>query len=147
MRVSGCCLGDLRACSQLNSPFSTRVRACQRRSSPRSNNATRMRVVTLVRVGLGCRDVHSHPIPFQLRDKYDALPSKFPESSQPPHGTIDRLEAFRKRLIYRSKQRGWCVVGAVLATFHQASFIIPVPLQARSGPAVGYLGSAKHSSS
>ena len=44
-----------------------------------------------------------------LREKYDRLPSSFPESSQPPEGGIDRVEAFRKRLLYRSKQRGWLV--------------------------------------
>ena len=44
-----------------------------------------------------------------LRHKYDKLPEAFPASSQPPGGEVDHVEAFRKRLVYRSKQRGWYV--------------------------------------
>ena len=36
-----------------------------------------------------------------LRDNYDRLPLEFPQHSQPPGGHIDRVEAVRKRLIYR----------------------------------------------
>lgn len=43
-----------------------------------------------------------------LRTKYDAMPRSYPAHSQPVGGKeIDSQQAFRKRLLYRSKQRGW----------------------------------------
>ncbi len=46
-----------------------------------------------------------------LRATYDAVLSTYPEHAQPTDGSkqVDKLEAYRKRLVYRSKQRGWCV--------------------------------------
>ena len=46
-----------------------------------------------------------------LRANYDAVKATYPAHAQPSDGStaVDKLEAYRKRLIYRSKQRGWCV--------------------------------------
>lgn len=49
-----------------------------------------------------------------LRAAYDAVPAAFPAHSQPGAGAggqpaVDHQAALRKRLLYRSKQRGWCV--------------------------------------
>jgi succinate dehydrogenase flavin-adding protein (antitoxin of CptAB toxin-antitoxin module) len=46
-----------------------------------------------------------------MRAAYDAMPAAFPEHAQPDSSApaIDAHAAFRKRLLYRSKQRGWCV--------------------------------------
>lgn len=45
-----------------------------------------------------------------LRATYDAVKSEYPAHAQPTDGSqqVDKMEAYRKRLIYRSKQRGWC---------------------------------------
>ena len=45
-----------------------------------------------------------------MRASYEAMVDTFPPHAQPPQGegaTVDKIEAYRKRLIYRSKQRGW----------------------------------------
>lgn len=45
-----------------------------------------------------------------LRQQYDEMPASYPETSLDANGpTLTEDVAFRKRLIYRSKQRGWCV--------------------------------------
>ncbi len=43
-----------------------------------------------------------------LRAAYDAMPKSYPAHAQADEGApIDAHSAFRKRLLYRSKQRGW----------------------------------------
>jgi hypothetical protein len=47
-----------------------------------------------------------------MRVAYDRVPTSFPAHAQPDDGSaapLDANAAFRKRLLYRSKQRGWCV--------------------------------------
>jgi hypothetical protein len=47
-----------------------------------------------------------------LRRAYDAVPAQYPAHAQPAGAApVDQHAAFRKRLLYRSKQRGWCVAG------------------------------------
>lgn len=43
----------------------------------------------------------------KLRQAYDAMPESYPAHAQPEGKALDKTEAFRKRLLYRSKQRGW----------------------------------------
>jgi hypothetical protein len=44
-----------------------------------------------------------------MRAAYDRMPEAYPEHAQPDDGSkqLDAHAAFRKRLLYRSKQRGW----------------------------------------
>jgi hypothetical protein len=43
-----------------------------------------------------------------MRAAYDRVPEKFPEHAQAKGETpLDQHSAFRKRLVYRAKQRGW----------------------------------------
>jgi hypothetical protein len=43
-----------------------------------------------------------------MRAAYDAMPKQYPAHAQPDDSKpIDAHAAFRKRLLYRSKQRGW----------------------------------------
>jgi succinate dehydrogenase flavin-adding protein (antitoxin of CptAB toxin-antitoxin module) len=46
-----------------------------------------------------------------LRATYDAVLDTYPAHAQPDDGTatVDKYEAYKKRLLYRSKQRGWYV--------------------------------------
>ena len=50
----------------------------------------------------------------ELRAAYDELPEAFPEHALPPSGVLDHDEVLRKRLIYRSKQRGWLEVDLLM---------------------------------
>jgi succinate dehydrogenase assembly factor 2 len=64
-----------------------------------------------------------------MRRDYDAMPARFAPHAQPPPGTgpgggggggggeVGVREAFRKRLLYRSKQRGWLEVDLLLGTW------------------------------
>jgi hypothetical protein len=45
------------------------------------------------------------------------LKTKFPEASFPPEGHVKQDMIRRKRLIYRSKQRGWLEVSDVLSLY------------------------------
>lgn len=58
-----------------------------------------------------------------LRVAYDARPSSYPANSQPPGGAprVDDLTALRKRLLYRSKQRGWLEVDLLLGSWAEAN--------------------------
>ncbi|KAG5177891.1 Flavinator of succinate dehydrogenase-domain-containing protein [Tribonema minus] len=49
------------------------------------------------------------------------LKTKFPEASFPPEGGVSRDMVRRKRLIYRSKQRGWLEVDLLLGTWAEAN--------------------------
>lgn len=44
-----------------------------------------------------------------MRANYEAVLSVYPDHAQPQDGSakVDKIEAYKKRLIYRSKQRGW----------------------------------------
>lgn len=65
-----------------------------------------------------------------LREKYDTLLS---DSDNCSSAGIDKYTALRKRLLYRSKQRGWCVVAHTFSvlSIHLSTRIRLV--QARSG--------------
>ena len=44
----------------------------------------------------------------RLRASYDSQPASLPPHAQPPSGPpLDGAASFRKRLLYRSRQRGW----------------------------------------
>ena len=55
----------------------------------------------------------------RMRRDYDAMPARFAAHAQPPAGVaaVGAREAFRKRLLYRSKQRGWLEVDLLLGTW------------------------------
>ena len=54
----------------------------------------------------------------ELRNDHHKLKNNFPAHSMPPgKSTIDDDETNRKRLIYRSKQRGWLEVDLLLGSF------------------------------
>lgn len=43
-----------------------------------------------------------------MRVAYDRIPEQFPAHAQPTdQAPLDKQGVFRKRLLYRSKQRGW----------------------------------------
>jgi succinate dehydrogenase assembly factor 2 len=53
-----------------------------------------------------------------MRKAYDRVPDAFPETSQSSgKQVIDKDMAFRKRLLYRSKQRGWLEVDLLMGTW------------------------------
>ena len=55
---------------------------------------------------------------FAIRLDHHALKNDFPEHSfAPGQDSIDKDQTNRKRLIYRSKQRGWLEVDLLLGTF------------------------------
>jgi succinate dehydrogenase assembly factor 2 len=54
----------------------------------------------------------------ELRHDYESMRTEFPAASMPTDGTsLTPDEAHRKRLIYRSKQRGWLEVDLLLGNF------------------------------
>ena len=54
----------------------------------------------------------------QLRKGHFSMRSSFPDKAQPDQGPkVDQWLAHRKRLIYRSKQRGWLEVDLLLGSF------------------------------
>jgi len=55
----------------------------------------------------------------RMRRDYDAMPTRFAPHTQPGGGApeVGAAEAFRKRLLYRSKQRGWLEVDLLLGTW------------------------------
>ena len=55
----------------------------------------------------------------RMRRDYDAVPARFAPHAQPGGGAaeVGAREAFRKRLLYRSKQRGWLEVDLQLGTW------------------------------
>ena len=55
----------------------------------------------------------------RMRRDYDAMPARFAAHAQPGGGApeVGAAEAFRKRLLYRSKQRGWLEVDLLLGTW------------------------------
>ena len=55
----------------------------------------------------------------RMRRAYDAMPERFAPHAQPGGGApeVGAAEAFRKRLLYRSKQRGWLEVDLLLGTW------------------------------
>ena len=59
-----------------------------------------------------------------MREAYDAIPSTFSQHAQAPGtASMTHLQVVRKRLIYRSKQRGWLEVDLLMGTFADA-FVI-----------------------
>lgn len=67
----------------------------------------------------------------QLRQEHYALPEEVPAHSFDGDVPINREDLFRKRLIYRAKQRGWCVAFRVslfapLSTLTRNRFIAQV---------------------
>lgn len=58
----------------------------------------------------------------ELRTAYDELPSSYPAHAQPTDAApLDASAAFRKRLLYRSKQRGWLEVDLLLGSWADAN--------------------------
>ena len=56
-----------------------------------------------------------------MREAYDAVPSIFSAHAHAPGAdSMTHLEVVRKRLIYRSKQRGWLEVDLLMGTFADA---------------------------
>jgi succinate dehydrogenase assembly factor 2 len=57
-----------------------------------------------------------------MRAAYDAVPESFSEHALAPgSGELAHLDVVRKRLIYRSKQRGWLEVDLLMGTFADAA--------------------------
>lgn len=58
----------------------------------------------------------------ELRTAYDELPASYPAHAQPTDAApLDAAAAFRKRLLYRSKQRGWLEVDLLLGSWADAN--------------------------
>ena len=54
----------------------------------------------------------------ELKQQYDEMETSFPENSFDPRtGRVDADVVRRKRIIYRSKQRGWLEVDLMLGRF------------------------------
>ena len=54
----------------------------------------------------------------ELKQQYDEIETSFPENSFDPRvGKVDADAVRRKRIIYRSKQRGWLEVDLMLGRF------------------------------
>mmetsp|Transcript_11070 Transcript_11070/g.12671 ORF Transcript_11070/g.12671 Transcript_11070/m.12671 type:complete len:189 (-) Transcript_11070:1545-2111(-) len=54
----------------------------------------------------------------ELREKHHAFIEEYPESAQPDvGGKVDPLYAHKKKLIYRSKQRGWLEVDLLMGSW------------------------------
>ncbi|GBG25359.1 Succinate dehydrogenase assembly factor 2, mitochondrial [Hondaea fermentalgiana] len=54
----------------------------------------------------------------ELRKEHHAIRQSYPESAQPSEGPkVDAELAYRKRLLYRSKQRGWLEVDLLLGSW------------------------------
>ena len=54
----------------------------------------------------------------ELKQQYDEMETYFPENSFDPRtGRVDADMVRRKRIIYRSKQRGWLEVDLMLGRF------------------------------
>jgi hypothetical protein len=55
-----------------------------------------------------------------MRANYEDVPSEYPAHAQPsdPAAKVDKLQAYRKRMIYRSKQRGWSVNCSTQSSAH-----------------------------
>ena len=57
----------------------------------------------------------------ELKQQYDEMETYFPENSFDPRmGRVDADMVRRKRIIYRSKQRGWLEVDLMLGRFAEA---------------------------
>lgn len=58
----------------------------------------------------------------ELRTAYDEMPASYPAHAQPTDAApLDSAAAFRKRLLYRSKQRGWLEVDLLLGSWADAN--------------------------
>ena len=53
----------------------------------------------------------------KLRVAYDRMPASYPAHSQAPDSVLSNQDAFRKRLLYRSRQRGWLEVDLLMGTW------------------------------
>eukprot|EP00937_MAST-01D_sp_MAST-1D-sp2_P004675 g4675.t1 len=54
----------------------------------------------------------------EMREAHHSLVTEFPPHAQPREGAaVDAGRAQRKRLVYRSKQRGWLEVDLLMGTF------------------------------
>eukprot|EP00501_MAST-03F_sp_TOSAG23-6_P002036 GSMAST32.ASY1.ANO1.2125.1 assembled CDS len=92
------------------------LRSALFRTSVRLFSSQKPTVVTPELAKLSLKKLDAAARDHELRYNYENMATEFPPHSTPPEG-ISPDAAHRKRLIYRSKQRGWLEVDLLLGNY------------------------------